>query len=136
MNNLPLIEIDGAKFNSLEVFYNHFSERALDTNFWGKNLNAFNDVLRGGFGTPDGGFKLVWRNHALSKARLGYKETVLQLEKRLINCHPANRKYVQEDLDRAKRGDGPTVYDWLFEIISVHCAGGEESEDGIELELS
>ena len=135
-DTLPRIEIDGLMFSSLEEFYDHFSERALDGSFWGRNLDAFSDVLRGGFGTPDGGFKLVWLNHAISKTRLGYDETVRQLEIRLTRCHPANEWYVQADLERARRAQGPTVFDWLIEIISVHCAGGQEFEDCIELELA
>ena len=32
------------------------------------NLDAFNDMLRGGFGTPPGGFVLRWVNSARSRA--------------------------------------------------------------------
>src|SRR5262245_39633780 len=46
---------------------------------WGRNLDAFNDILRGGFGTPEGGFVLQWINSALSRERLGYPETVRRL---------------------------------------------------------
>jgi hypothetical protein len=42
---------------------------------------------------------------------------VRQLEKRLTQCHPDNREIVQADLERARRGEGPTVFDWLVEII-------------------
>jgi hypothetical protein len=42
---------------------------------------------------------------------------------------------VGEDLERARRTVGPTVFDWLVEIIQVHCAGGGEQEDGVELIL-
>ena len=38
---------------------------------WGRNLDAFNDILRGGFGTPEVGFTLVWRNAHTSQQRLG-----------------------------------------------------------------
>jgi RNAse (barnase) inhibitor barstar len=38
---------------------------------WGRNLDAFNDILWGGFGTPEDGFVLVWKNHHLSRDRLG-----------------------------------------------------------------
>jgi hypothetical protein len=103
---------------------------------WGHNLDAFNDILRGGFGTPEGGFVLRWVNSALSRERLGYPETVRQLERRLASCHPANREYVAADLERARQGVGPTVFDWLVEIIAVHGAGGAEQEDGVELVLA
>lgn len=85
---------------------------------------------------PDGGFILKWKNSNLSRERLGYAETVRQLERRLQHCHPSNRANVASDLVNAKNGIGPTVFEWLIEIIGVHCAGGEEQEDGVELELA
>ena len=98
-------------------------------------MDAFNDILRGGFGTPDEGFVLRWKNSELSRRRLNYQETVRQLELRLHRCHPSNRVSVAADLGRAKNGAGPTVFDWIVEIIHDHCPGGAESEDGVELEL-
>jgi hypothetical protein len=32
--------------------------------------HAFNDILRGGFGTPEDGFKLVWRNSGSARQQL------------------------------------------------------------------
>jgi hypothetical protein len=78
---------------------------------------------------------LRWKNSELSAQQLNYEETVHQLERRLQRCHPTNRGYVAADLERAKNGSGATVFDWLVEIIQVHCVGGAESEDGVELEL-
>ena len=131
----PIVEIDGAAFQTLEEFYEHFGARAL-TAPYGRNLDAFNDVLRGGFGTPDGGFRLRWLSHRESRERLGYEETVRQLELRLERCHPTNTGQVEEQLRQAKLQQGPTVFDWLVEIIRDHGPGGSESADGIELELA
>ena len=130
----PVIRIDGLQFYTLEGFFEHFAEKALNGR-WGQNLDAFNDVLRGGFGTPEGGFVIEWLNHTVSKQRLGYPETIRQLEMRLTTCHPANVPSVKEELDAARNGKGSTVYDWLLEIILVHCAGGPEEEDFVELVL-
>ncbi len=41
-----------------------------------------------------------------------------------------------KELEQARRGVGPTVFDWLVEIIEFHCAGGREQEDGVELLLN
>ncbi|WP_370872141.1 barstar family protein [Spirilliplanes yamanashiensis] len=47
--------------------------------YFGRNLDAFADCLRGGFGTPeDGDFTVVWRAHEHSRTALGYPETVRQ----------------------------------------------------------
>ncbi len=136
MQNLKkeTVIIDGASFTSLEEFFEHFHSQALDAD-WGRNLDAFNDVLRGGFGTPEGGFILVWKNHHLSMERLGHGETQRVLRARLAKCHPSNVSSVQDDIARAERNEGETVFDWLVEIISDHGPGGAEEEDGVELVL-
>ena len=127
--------IDGSQFSTLEEFARHFSARVLKDHHWNGNLDAFNDILRGGFGTPEEGFSIVWYNSRMSRAALGYGETVTQLERRLSTCHPANRERVAGELDTAKRGEGPTVFDWLVEIIRDHGPGGEQSDDRVTLEL-
>lgn len=128
-------QIDGENFTTLEGFYDEFSRCVLGGTGWGHNLDAFNDVLRGGFGTPDGGFVLRWKNHQLSRDRLGYPETVRQLELRLSRCHPDNREAVGQELADATKGRGVTAFEWLIEIIKEHGRGGSEEEDGVEVKL-
>jgi RNAse (barnase) inhibitor barstar len=84
-------EIDGRDFSTLEEFYGVLSRVLIPGAEWGRNLDGFNDILRGGFGTPEGGFVLRWVNSKLSRVRLRYPETVRQLERRLTRCHPLNR---------------------------------------------
>lgn len=127
--------IDGNNFTTLEEFYDVISYVLIPGANWGRNLDAFNDILRGGFGTPDGGFLIRWVNSAESRLRLGYGETVRQLKLRLGRCHPTNRPFVKQELTEAEANCGPTVFDWLVEIIQDHCAGGDEAEDGVELLL-
>jgi RNAse (barnase) inhibitor barstar len=106
VSDKPVIEIDGAKFRTLNGFYDEVERKLLGPGVrWGRNLDAFNDVLRGGFGTPDAGFVLRWRRSALSRKRLG-----------------------------VRRG-GQQLFDTLVEIIRLHGPGGEEAEDGVDLEL-
>ncbi len=135
MRTKPVVEVDGSTFDTLEEFAQVFSQAALVNYTWHGNLDAFNDILRGGFRTPEGGFILRWINSAISRQRLGYAETVRQLERRLSECHPANRSNVAAELDAARSDVGPTVFDWLVEIIKTHGEGGEEPEDGVELDL-
>jgi hypothetical protein len=128
-------EIDGNDFSTIAEFFAEISRVLIPRAIWGHNLNAFNDILRGGFGTPEEGFILRWKNSRLSRERLGYPETVRQLESYLGCCHPTNRQQVAEDLEKARTKVGPTVFDWLVEIIQIHCPGGREEEDGVELVL-
>jgi len=129
-------EIDGSRFGTLQEFYDEISRILIPGAEWGHNLDAFNDILRGGFGTPEGGFVLRWKNSEVSRERLGTSETVRELERRLARCHPSNRPHVARDLEQAKRGESPTVFDWLLDIIAIHAAGGREEEDGVELVLA
>jgi hypothetical protein len=130
-----VFELDGARFSTLESFYDEVSRVLIPGSEWGHNLDAFNDILRGGFGTPEGGFTILWRAHMLSAERLGYPETIRQLELRLERCHPANRASVLQQLAQARRGEGPTVFEWLVEIIRSHGASGEKTADGVALLL-
>jgi RNAse (barnase) inhibitor barstar len=127
--------IDGERFSTLEEFYEEISRVLVPGADWGHNLDAFNDILRGGFGTPDEGFTLIWENSETSKRSLGYPETVRQLQQRLERCHPSNRHSVEAQLSDTENYGGDTVFDWLVEIIRVHGTGGEEAADNVVLEL-
>ena len=130
-----MLQVDGAEFSTLEGFYDQVSRRIIPDAEWGRNLEAFNDILRGGFGTPEDGFIFCWHNHEISKRNLGYDETARQLRKRLERCHPSNIALVESYLAEALKHEGPTAFDWLVEIILRHCSGGDEEVDGVELIL-
>lgn len=127
--------LDGSKVTSLEAFFDEVSATLVPGAYWGRNLDAFNDILRGGFGTPDEGFVLRWTHSDVSRACLGYAETVRQLEKRLERCHPSNRDRIRAELRHAQQGKGATVFDWLLEIIRNHDLGGEQAADCVRLIL-
>jgi RNAse (barnase) inhibitor barstar len=127
--------IDGNRFASLSEFYEEISQSINPNTGWGHNLDAFNDILRGGFGTPDDGFDIVWKNSSVSKLKLGYEETIRVLQKRLTTCHSSNRKHVMDELEKARQSQGPTVFDWVVEVILDHGEGGQEAEDNVRLIL-
>lgn len=95
----PVLVIDGSQFEDLDGFAREFSKFLNDWE-WHGNLDAFNDILRGGFGTPEGGFVLRWTNS-----------------------------------DRSSEALGSVVFQALVEVINAHGPGGDEAEDGIDLEL-
>lgn len=70
VEELKAYELDGKDFRSLKQFYEVFGCVVLN-NYICPNLNAFNDVLRGGFGTPDEGFIIIWNNSSISQKALG-----------------------------------------------------------------
>lgn len=109
--------IDGNNFTTLDEFWEEVSTKLIPGEYWGRNLDAFNDILRGGFGTPDEGFVLVWKNSDVSRQNLGYPETIKWLSERIERCHPSNKEVFIERLKKAESGSGKTLFDMLVEII-------------------
>jgi Barstar (barnase inhibitor) len=130
----PVLVIDGSRFSDFAGFAVEFS-RLLSDYTWRGNLDAFNDILRGGFGTPEGGFTLRWDHSDLSRVRLGHEAMATRFEGLLETCHPSNRSRISEELDAARSGVGPTLFDLIVEIIGYHGPGGVEAEDHVYLDL-
>jgi len=74
---VPVIDLDGSLVYDRDDFYDQVSERLVPSAQWGRNLDAFNDILRGGFGTPEGPFVIRWHESAATRARLGVDFDVL-----------------------------------------------------------
>jgi hypothetical protein len=129
MEAKKVYELAGERIHSLEDFWTVMGEAINGPGgYFGSNLDAFADCLSGGFGTSKfGGYIIRWSNSTLSKAALGYPETVRQLEWRLERCHPENRFRVRGQLWDAQRGQGPTVFDWLVEIVNQEPSAGLET---------
>jgi hypothetical protein len=134
-DDLPILVIDGANFSDLDGFAREFS-RLLSNHTWRGNLDAFNDVLRGGFGTPENGWVLKWLNSELSRAVLGHDATARRLKSLLLTCHPSNRPSIEARLQYARRSEGPTLFDEIIEIIRDHGPGGLQSDDRVYLDLA
>jgi hypothetical protein len=103
---------------------------------WRGSLDAFNDILRGGFGTPEDGWVLRWLNSESSRAALGYEATIRRLEALRTTGHPSNRSDRRGQDQQCSAGEGPTLFDEIVDVIRDHGPGGTESEDGVLLELA
>lgn len=90
-------EIDGERFSTLDGFYDEISRVLIPGAWWGRNLDAFNDILRGGFGTPDEGFVLRWRNADLSRERLG--PALFNTLVEIINVHTADGEEAEDNVE-------------------------------------
>lgn len=71
MGQKPTYRIDGAAFGDLSGFYDEVGEQLLKGEPWGRNLDAFEDILRGNFGPLPSEFRIVWEHSTLSHQRLG-----------------------------------------------------------------
>ena len=131
----PVLVIDGSRFGDLDGFAKEFSSFLTDYT-WKGNLDAFNDILRGGFGTPDGGFELRWLNSEISRSALGWPATIARYDRLLQTCHPDNRIGVKHLLEEARHHRGQTLFDLIVEIIQNHGSGGDEPESGVVLVLA
>lgn len=90
MNKVKEIVIDGNNFDDMESFYDEV-ERKICPEFdgFGRNLDALNDVLYGGFITfeLEEQVVLIWRNFNKSKREFNKKEFDLILEIIQANKH-------------------------------------------------
>ena len=72
---MKVLTIDGNNFSDLEGFYNEIDKILTKDLDWetGHNLDAYNDLLRGGFGVHEYGEPIVlkWLNYEKSKRELG-----------------------------------------------------------------
>ena len=70
----PIRTFDGSRFTDIEGFYDEVERVLLDKDsaaVWGRNLDAFNDILRGGWGTPAENWTFRWIRADLSERNLG-----------------------------------------------------------------
>jgi undecaprenyl-diphosphatase len=114
------IVIDGDDFSDLDGFYDQVSSllgSPEDKPI--RSMDAFNDLLRGGFGDIEPGEELhiLWRNADKSRADLGYAATAAYYQRLLERCHPDNREKIRKRLDRALAGEGDTLFDLICGVI-------------------
>lgn len=118
------LTINGNNFSDFDGFYDEVERNLTKGLSWkiGRNLNAYNDVLRGGFGVHEyfEPFTLTWINSAKSEIDFGRQATIAYLEKILTTCHPENIAAVQEDLEHAKAGTYPTIFEDIVQITKSH----------------
>ncbi|MGH1470272.1 MAG: DUF5071 domain-containing protein [Cellvibrionaceae bacterium] len=130
-----IIIIDGYHFSTLEEFYDELESVFLIEGEWSRNLDGFHELLQNRLNGASRECVIRWENSALSKKRLGYNETIRQLDKRLARCHPLKKSIVKNAINKAKEKEGLTVYDWLVQIIQFHTVDGLNHQGRIRLEL-
>ena len=113
--------IDGSKFSTIGEFFDE-SVRLLTKNLsWepGRGLDAFHDLLRGGFGVHEvgEGIDFYWIHSNKSRQDLGYEETALHWEKILQKCHPTNYEIVRQKIKAAQNQEGETLFDIITHDI-------------------
>ena len=118
------ILLNANRFSTLASFYQEVENTCTKDLGWsiGRNLDAFNDVLRGGFGVYDykEPVQLIWLHSDKSRKDLGWEETVNYLSAKLTTCHPSNIESVKRDLAQAESHAGETLFEIIVGIIKNH----------------
>jgi RNAse (barnase) inhibitor barstar len=109
--------IDGRDFKTLEGFFEAVGDVLVPGEEWGKNLDAFNDILCWPLQGNRPPYTLVWKHANLSRKWLNHLEAARHLEGRTREPRPL---FVSEKVENANRCIGPTAFDWLIEIIQCH----------------
>lgn len=118
------IIINGDNFSDLESFYNEIDRVLTKDPDWdtGHNLDAFNDMLRGGFGVYkyEEPIKLIWKNISKSKTDLGLEATKKWYERKTTENKIENQQFFKDKLKELTDKNGQTLFDIIIEIISEH----------------
>ena len=124
--------LDGKMFHDLEGFYCEIDRLFTKNLSWktGHNLDAVNDILRGGFGVHDYAepITISWINFNKSRRDFGYETTEEYYRHILLACHPSNRKAITKQLDDAMRRKGETILDIIVETIANNDPGHKDTE--------
>jgi hypothetical protein len=122
-----ILVIDGNNFSDFEGLVREFNicvfsdkEPTAFHRTWGGGFGQFNDLLRGGYGTPEGQFTIHWINSHKSKEDLQYKATLAWLEVRRDKVHPANKERWLGRIELMKYNIGETLFEMIVAIIVSH----------------
>jgi len=117
------IIIIGDNFSNLGGFYDEIDRVLTKDLDWqtGHNLDAFNDLLLGGFGVYEFGepIILIWKNILKSKTDLGFDATKKWYERKIVENKIENQ-YFKDKLKELTENNGQTLFDIILEIISEH----------------
>lgn len=120
-----VLTLDGAAVTRVPAFYCAIGELVNGPGgYFGWNLDALVDCLRGGFGVSVP-FTLRWRDAAVARAALGHEETARSLRWRLKHARAtldgATRRWIREGAELAERGEGATFFD---DVVDIFESGG------------
>lgn len=107
--------LDSDDFSNLAEFYSAIGDLLLPGEVWGKNLDALNDVLSGGFNIPESPFELVWKNIKKAQIDLGFEETLRWYESK-FSLQKDDRAYIKEKIVELSH-HGETLYNFIYDIF-------------------
>lgn len=119
-----IVIIEGKNIHDIPSFYIEINRVFMYNEDWdiGESLDAFNDLLHGGFGISKPGkpIQILWRDSEHSRQALGYQATKEYYITKLLPGSPFNKKYFNDKLQELEAGTGQTYFDIIIEIIAEH----------------
>lgn len=116
--------IDGRNIRDIPSFYDEVNRVFMAGEDWrlGHSLDAFDDMLYGGYGAIAGTepVRLCWRGFEESRFTLGLPATRDFLQQKLARPHLFDTVRVTRQLDALEQGTGQTYFEILLEIIAGH----------------
>jgi len=118
------IIIDGSRIKDIPSFYDEINRVFMVEVDWklGPSLDAFNDMLYGGYGeiNENEPIRLIWENYQKNKEDLGLELTKNYYEDKLNYPSTFNVEFVKEKLYELANGTGKTYFEIILEIIADH----------------
>jgi RNAse (barnase) inhibitor barstar len=121
---VPQIILEGKNIYDITSFYKEINRVFMQNEDWelGESLDAFNDLLYGGFGILKGlpKIQLIWNDSKKCSHTLGYDTTKVYYLKKLEPGSPFNRAYHEQKLAELEADNGQTYFEIILDIISDH----------------
>lgn len=121
---IPQIILEGKNIHDIPSFYKEINRVFMQNEDWelGESLDAFNDLLYGGFGILKdlSNIQLIWNSSKTCSQTLGYDTTKVYYLKKIEPGSPFNRAYHEQKLTELEAGNGRTYFQIILNIISEH----------------
>ena len=112
--------IDGNNISNFKEFVQEFNKKVFKSDHWHGNIDTLDDMLDGGYGTPDESedFTIFWENASKSREDLDANEYLMWKMK------GADMRYADEsfkkEIELAQSGLGMTMFMLLVNTIVNH----------------
>ncbi|MCE7063116.1 barstar family protein [Dyadobacter sp. CY343] len=116
--------INGSLVEDIASFYDEINRVFMADENWkiGPSLDAFDDLLYGGFGVIRNAerVEVVWQDIEKSRAALGYEATKAYFLEKLKPGSQFNSVLFEAKLAALENGTGETYFDTILNIIAEH----------------
>lgn len=116
--------LEGARIQGITSFYDEVNRVLMDGEDWtlGASLDALDDMLYGGYGALNEVVhpRIVWREHALSRAALDRIATREYYDAKIARPEVFNLDAARQALAELDAGHGPTYFDLVLQVFADH----------------